>query len=523
MSDQNKSGLEPISITPEKCEAAPGSDCLERRPDPCNIVIFGASGDLTARKLIPALFNLFGNEGMPEFFNIVGVARTEMTSENFRLKMRQALRSQEIDLEKWPVFSEHLHYLQVIYDDDESYKSLALFLDDLNIKCGIKGNTIFNLAIPPTMYKTVVEKLGAGGLSQKTASADSRARLVVEKPFGWDLESARDLNRVISDNFHEDQVFRIDHYMAKETVQNIMMFRFANSIFEPLWNRNYVDYVCIAAAETLGVEHRAGYYDRFGVLRDMMQNHMMQLLALVATESPPQFEADLVRDEKVKVFRSLRPFPLENKYDFIVLGQYGAGRKNGEKLSAYRDEAGIDPESLTPTFSAIKIFLDNWRWQGVPFYLVSGKRLAKKSTRIEIQFKQTPHSLFRNVIGDHIAPNRLILCIQPNESIILTFQSKTPGRKTGLRPVTMDFNYQQGYSGPILDAYEKALADTMLGDHMLFWRQDGLEQCWEFFDPIINECEQCRAREGNLHIYKAGGHGPEAAFRLLPAEFRKGI
>jgi glucose-6-phosphate 1-dehydrogenase len=293
------------------------------------------------------------------------------------------------------------------------------------------------------------------------------------------------------------------------------MFRFANSLFEPIWNRRYVDYVSIKATETLGVEHRAGYYEHAGVLRDMFQNHMMQLLALTAMEPPSRFEADLVRDEKGKVFQALRPFAIKNIQDYLVLGQYGTGRINAKTVPAYRSEPGVSQQSLTPTFAMMKVFLDNWRWQGVPFYLTSGKRLTKKITEIAVQFKPVPHAMFRRTLGEGIIANRLTLGIYPEEKITLTFQTKNPGAVVCLRSVTMDFHYDQNYTGPVLDAYEKVLIDCMQGDQMLFWRQDGVERSWSFLTPILNECETCEGRENLLHAYESGSQGPRAIERLF--------
>jgi len=286
------------------------------------------------------------------------------------------------------------------------------------------------------------------------------------------------------------------------------MFRFANAIFEPIWNRRYIDHISITASETLGVEHRAGYYEQAGVLRDMFQNHMMQLLALTAMDPPSLFEADRVRDEKVRVYGSLRPFPVESLQDYLILGQYGAGTIDGKRVPAYRDEPGVNPDSQTPTFAMIKVFLDNWRWQGVPFYLTSGKRMAKKITEITIRFKEVPHSMFRQALGEGIKANRLTMGIYPDEKISLTFQTKNPGARVCLRSVTMDFHYHQNYSGPRLDAYEKVLLDCMLGDHMLFWRQDGVELCWSFLTPILEECEACKDPQQMLLPYESGSSGP---------------
>lgn len=494
---------------------APASCLLDGPLDPCAIVIFGASGDLTARKLIPALYNLFINQGLPEAFLVVGAARTAMGDEQFRDKMREALgRHQNLDEARWPEFARRLHYQELDYDQDDSYAALAQRLEYLCREQGVGGNRVFNLAIPPQLYATVARGLGRAGLAGEERGW---ARLVVEKPFGHDLASAEELDRAIAEAFQEHQVFRIDHYLAKETVQNVLLLRFANAIFEPLWNRNYVDHVIIMATETLGVEHRAGYYEKAGVLRDMFQNHMMQLLSLIAMEPPSRYGADRVRDEKTKVFRSLRPFPVDHVYDHLVLGQYGEGRIKGKPAPAYRAEPEVAGDSLSPTFALMRAFVDNWRWQGVPFYLVSGKRLQAKRTRMVIQFKEVPHSLFRETLGEHISANRLTLGVHPEEDITLTFQTKNPGARLCLRSVKMLFDYKQGHEGPLLDAYEKALLDCMLGDHMLFWRQDGIALTWSYLDPILRRCESCDQRAGRLHVYPAGSWGPPEAGRLLPA------
>ncbi len=492
------------------------SDLLEcaiiRPEDPCTIVIFGATGDLTARKLIPALYNLFKNDGLPKPVTIVGCGRTRMDDSAFRRAMQSALEAAGLLQEaSWTEFAEFLHYQPVDYSERRSFDKLAATLKDLDDHRSTEGNRIFYIALPPDLYETVAQKLGESGLASEAQNGNGWSRIVVEKPFGTDLPTAMDLDRRLLECFQEHQIFRIDHYLAKETVQNILMFRFANSIFEPVWNRRYIDYVSITATETLGVEHRAAYYERAGVIRDMFQNHMMQLLALTAMEPPSRFEADFVQDEKVKVFRALRPFPVDNLQNYLVLGQYTAGRMDGLAVAGYRQEPDVQAGSLTPTYARMKTFLDNWRWQGVPFYLTSGKRLAKKLTRIAIQFKEVPHSMFRRTLEQDISVNRLILGIHPEERITLTFQTKSPGAQVCLRTVTMDFNYHQNYHGPVLDAYEKVLIDCMLGDHMLFWRQDGIEQCWAFLTPILSACETCDDRAELLHFYEAGGAGPQAA------------
>ncbi len=494
----------------------PFESCVvEERPDPCMIVIIGASGDLTARKLLPSLYNLYLKNALPPSFLIAGCSRTEMDDETFREGMKQALSARGgLDLSKWDTFASSLRYLPIEYNDPGSFSHLSARLKEWDRSAMTLGNCMFYLAVPPALYGPTAVNLGRAGLTLEQEAGKGWTRIVVEKPFGRDLQTAVDLDRTLHEHFQEHQIFRIDHYLAKETVQNILMFRFANAIFEPLWNRSYIQAVKINAAETLGVEHRAGYYEQAGVLRDMFQNHMMQLLSLTAMEPPSLFQPDRVRDEKAKVYRSLRPFPTEALRDYLVLGQYGPGTTQDRRVPGYRQEPGVNPDSLTPTFAAMKVFLDNWRWQGVPFYLTSGKRLARKSTEINVQFKEVPHSMFREILGGAISANSLSLGIYPEEKISLTFQTKNPGARVCLRSVTMDFYYHQNYRGPVLDAYEKVLLDCMLGDQMLFWRQDGVELCWSFLTPILRECETCGDRAANLLPYEAGTWGPELAADL---------
>ncbi|KPJ77571.1 MAG: glucose-6-phosphate dehydrogenase [Deltaproteobacteria bacterium SG8_13] len=493
----------------------PLNECaILQRSDPCLIVIFGATGDLTARKLIPALFNLYRSQGLPESFAIVGCGRTQMDDPQFRDHLEAGLTLRNgSDRKQWETFRGQLYYQPIVYDDPQTYASLAQRIDSLDRRHSTRGNKIFYLALPPSLYEPVAQMIGKAGLNREQGG--SWARLVVEKPFGRDLKTAENLDRNLHRYFTEHQVFRIDHYLAKETVQNVLMFRFANAIFEPLWNRRYIDSIDIMATETLGVEHRSGYYEQAGVLRDMFQNHMLQLLALTAMEPPSRFEADWVRDERVKVFRSLRAFPADSMEKSLVLGQYAAGVIDGKPVPAYRKETGVHPESITPTYAKMRVYVDNWRWQGVPFYLTSGKRLAEKITRITIQFKEVPHSMFRPVLGESIRPNRLILGISPEENISLTFQTKTPGARVCLRSVTMDFHYQHAGTEMMLDAYEKVLIDCMLGDQMLFWRQDAVELCWSFLTPILTACETCRHPEALMHFYQAGSWGPPEAAALV--------
>jgi glucose-6-phosphate 1-dehydrogenase len=493
-----------LGLEPMECVAPESSD-------PCTIVIMGATGDLTSRKLIPALFNLYLNEALPERFYIVGSSRIDLDEEEFRTNMQSALKNAgAYDEARWPSFAKALYYRYTDFEDQESFKKLAQYLRDLDKKFNIGGNRIFYMALPPSVYKLAARMIGQVRLADENQNGNGWSRIVVEKPFGTDLKTAEDLDQSLRRDFREHQIFRIDHYLAKETVQNVLMLRFANSLFEPIWNRRYIEYIAITAIEHLGVEHRAGYYEQSGVLRDMFQNHMMQLLALTAMEPPSRFEANQVRDEKVKVFRALRPFQVDSLKDNLVLGQYAAGTIDGKPVPAYREEAGVDTNSLTPTFGLMKVYLDNWRWQGVPFYLTSGKRMGQKLTEIAIQFKHVPHSMFRHTLGEEIAANRLILGIYPEEKITLTFQTKNPGAVVCLRTVTMDFHYDQNFKGPVLDAYSRALIDCMLGDQMLFWRQDGVELCWKFLTPILNRCETCDDQAELLHFYESGTKGPKA-------------
>ena len=487
-------------------------ECVMPEPsEPCTIIILGATGDLTARKLLPQLFNLHLNAGLPDPFLIVGTSHIDIEETEFRANMQAALKKAgAYDESRWSDFARALHYRYADFADLESFKRLAKDLRNLDQEFHTRGNRIFYMALPPSVYKSAAHLIGQVGLADEHQNGNGWSRIVVEKPFGTDLKTAVDLDQSLGRDFGEHQIFRIDHYLAKETVQNVLMLRFANSLFEPIWNRRYVEYISITAIEELGVEHRAGYYEQSGVLRDMFQNHMMQLLALTAMEPPSRFEADHVRDEKVKVFRALRPFQVENLTQNLVLGQYAAGTIDGKPVPAYREETGVNPNSLTPTFAMMKVYLDNWRWQGVPFYLTSGKRMDQKLTEIAIQFKSVPHSMFRHTLGEEIPANRLTLGIYPEERITLTFQTKNPGATVCLRSVTMDFHYQQNFSGPILDAYSRALIDCMLGDQMLFWRQDGVELCWKFLMPILDRCEACDDQAELLHFYEAGTRGPQA-------------
>ncbi len=512
---------EPLDTRVARCQLTPEAPTAAACPvesdlDPFIITIFGASGDLTSKKLLPALYHLYLQEGMPKNFIILGCARTPLSRESFLYQMNQAVRAHgPEDLSRWTDFASRLYYFTIQYDSPTAFQDLARTLEDLDRRHQTRGNRIFYLAVPAPLVPQIAGNLGGSGLSREFEAGKGWSRILVEKPFGRDLESARALNQILRHSFEEKQIFRLDHYLAKETVQNILMFRFANAIFEPLWNRQYVESIHITAAETLGIEKRAGYYDQAGVIRDMFQNHLMQLLALTALEPPSLFEGDQVQDEKLKVFHSLRPFPIDDWSDNLVLGQYQPGEVEGKTVPGYREEPGIRPDSLTPTFARMRLFLDNWRWQGVPFVLTSGKRLSRKKTEIVIHFKSIPHSMFREIIGEAIPANRLTLGIQPEEIITMQFQTKKPGSRVQSQPVTMVFDYRQGFTSPPLEAYEKVLLDCLHGDHMLFWRQDGLELCWSFLTPILNVCETCAQRDRRLYPYPAGSEGPEAAQRIL--------
>jgi glucose-6-phosphate 1-dehydrogenase len=478
------------------------------------LVIIGASGDLTTRKLIPALYSLYRKGGLPERFQVVGCGRTEMSDDDFQVKMMTFLPDVTEDPENWKAFRKVLHYRTISYDSLESYKELAAYIRELDTSASTGGNLIFYLALPMFLYGTTASLLGESGLAEEPGDGSGWTRIVVEKPYGSDRASAAKLDEVVHRSFSESQIYRIDHYLAKETVQNILIFRFANAIFEPMWNRNYIEHVDIIASETLGVEKRAGYYEQSGILRDMFQNHMLQLLALTAMEPPASFESDAVHDEKVKVFQNLRPFPTNNLFENLVLGQYGPGIVDGEPVRGYREEEGVDDHSIIPTYGMMQVNLDTWRWQGVPFFLTSGKRLGDKLTEIVIKFKEVPVSMFRQMLGDHITANVLTLGIQPREHITLSFQTKSPGAVTCLRTVKMDFNFEEGYKGPKLQAYEKALLDCMHGDQMLFWRHDGIDLAWGFIEPVLKMCESCKDPKGLIHTYQAGSWGPKAAVQL---------
>jgi glucose-6-phosphate 1-dehydrogenase len=492
-----------------------GGFCIERHPDPCAIIIFGASGDLTHRKILPSIFRLFERHLLPEGFFILGCARTPMTEAEFREKSLAAAPSADTNtLEHRKEFLKRCYYHFGEYESPDLYKAVLTRIRELERMHCPSANHIFYLAVPPALYRTVVDRLGTSGLTAE-CEGGACARVVVEKPLGHDLESAMEINAALNKVLTERQVYRIDHYLGKDTVQNILMLRFANTIFEPLWNRNYIDHVQITVAETMGVEHRAGYYEGAGALRDMFQNHMLQMLALVAQEPPGVFAADSLRDEKVKLLRSVRPFPPDEPGQWIVRGQYASGVVDGKVVRAYRDEPGVAAASRIETFVAAKLMLDNWRWHGVPFYLRSGKRMRKRVSEIAVTFKNVPYSMFHPLPPEGLAPNVMVLNVQPEESVSLTFEAKQPGPRFCMNPVNMHFRYRDLTGEDLPDAYERLLLDCMLGDQTLFARHDDVEQAWSLLTPVLKQWADGAAAPP-LCMYAAGSWGPPEA-DVLPA------
>lgn len=481
------------------------------KPKNCLMVIFGASGDLTKRKLIPSIFELYKQNVLPENFAILGVARTDFTDESFRESMIESIKDFVKDSANGdiPEFLEKLHYSAIDTKTPQDYGRLKERIDELSEKFSLNGNYIFYLATPPSAYASIASCLGEHNLQDQTKGF---RRLVIEKPFGYDLESAIELNNELHKIFKENQIYRIDHYLGKETVQNLLVTRFSNGIFEPLWNRSYVHHVEVTSAESIGVENRGGYYDNAGALRDMVQNHLLQVMSFVAMEPPSSFASDAIRNETLKVFQSLRPIKEDEVEKSVIRGQYTASNIRGEHIKGYREEEDVNPDSKTETYVALKFYIDNWRWGGIPFYIRTGKRLPTRVTEVVIHFKPTPHSLFGQS-DDCSTCNQLIIRIQPDEGILLKISMKVPGGGFELRTVNMDFHYKDLGNVHIPDAYERLIYDCMMGDSTLYSRGDVVEAAWKFLAPI----QKAWKDNSNIKIYgyPAGTWGPENADDLI--------
>jgi glucose-6-phosphate 1-dehydrogenase len=484
---------------------------LRRMPEPCVLVIFGASGDLTKRKLFPALYSLAVRRLLPDKFAVVGVARTEESDDEFRERMKEAVQKfgrDEFKEDVWNWLAAGMHYLATDFADEEGENRLAKLLTNLDRERGTAGNRVYYLAVPPDAISTLLHEIG------ERRTADGWTRIIIEKPFGHDLASAKALNEEIKRHFSEKEIFRIDHYLGKETVQNLLALRFANGIFEPIWNRQFVDHVQITVAETIGIEGRAAFYEQAGAIRDVFQNHLLQLVALTAMEPPIDFSADSVRNEKVKVLRALHtPGPKH-----VVRGQYGRGYVEGEEVPGYREEPGVAPDSMTETYVAAKLYVDNWRWADTPFYVRAGKRLARRETTIAIEFKRAPHPPFEIVDEEGLRPNVLVCHIQPDEGVSLEFLAKVPGQGMMLRQVHMDFLYAPTFRTGIPEAYERLLVDCLLGDATLFTRADEVEEQWSLVDAIVAFWKRDHPSFPN---YAAGTWGPAAADELIGRDGRK--
>jgi glucose-6-phosphate 1-dehydrogenase len=488
-------------------------------PQPCAIVIFGATGDLTHRKLIPALYNLAADGELPPAVTVIGFARRPKTDQEFRNELGETTKQfsrQEVRDDIWKTFSQSVFYHQSEFGDERGYQSLARRLDQIDEERGTRGNRLFYFAAGPEQFETILKNLKTAGLNK--SKQGSWARVIIEKPFGRDLASAQELNRVVSNSFSEDQTYRIDHFLGKETAQNILVLRFANAIFEPIWNARYIDHIQITAAETLGVEGRAGYYETAGALRDMVQNHLLQLLCLVAMEAPTDLSADSIRDEKVKVVRSLRRYRPDEIAKWVVRGQYTAGAVNAETVLAYREEERVNPNSEIETYVALRLLLDTWRWSEVPIYLRVGKRLPKSATEISVHFKKAPMVLFNRDSIEH-DQNVLVIRIQPDEGISLRMMAKIPGTSLRIEPVKMDFHYGTSFGKASPEAYERLLLDAMSGDPTLFARRDEVEEAWAFIDTIENAWREKNSPP--LTFYPAGSWGPEEADELLARDGRE--
>jgi len=513
-----------MSVVAPAIDANPLREGLEqeRVPDASCLVIFGASGDLTQRKLIPALYSLAHDGLLPAGQTIIGYARPDYTDDAFRMAMREACdkfaRVRPVDEAIWENFAKGLFYVRGEFAEPDGILRLNAKLKECDQARGTGGRRIYYLAVPPNFFPIIAELLGREKMVTDPEHGGPFTRVIIEKPFGHDLESAKELNKVAVTTFRERQVFRIDHYLGKETVQNLLVLRFANGIFEPFWNRQYIDHVQVTVAESIGVEKRGPYFETAGISRDIIQNHMLQLVSLIAMEPPVAFEADAVRDEKVKVLRALREFPRGHETDVAVRGQYTDGSVLGEKAIAYRKEVNVDPNSQVETYAALKIFVDNWRWADVPFYIRAGKRLPKRVTDISIHFRPAPYPLFNKLTHVTMQPNVLAIRIQPDEGISLKFDSKVPGPTVRTAPVTMEFRYATSFGAEPPEAYERLLLETMLGDSTLFARRDEVETAWAWLDPLLNAWA---ADPIGPELYSSGTWGPEAADRLIERDGRK--
>ena len=475
------------------------------------LVIFGASGDLTSRKLMPAICELSDRGFLGESFTVVGVARTQMSDEDFRTKMTEAVHDAP---SSWPVVTKRFRYVSGEYNDPQTFAVLHQALSEIDVSHGVAagtGSRLYYFAAPPSCFPLIINGLTAAGLNISTGP-DAFARVVIEKPYGHDLASATELDRVVHSGFGEHQVYRIDHYLGKETVQNLLALRFANAIFEPLWNRNYVDHVEVTVAESIGVEHRGGFYEEAGALRDIVQNHVMQVLSLTLMEAPATMDANGIRDEKVKALRSIVRMDGRAVEDNVVRGQYNAGLSEGEKAIEYRNEEGVSATSSTETFIAMKLLVDNWRWAEVPFYVRTGKRLAKRVTEVAMHFRRAPHLPFAAKMAKRLEPNSLVVSIQPNAGIQLRFGAKVPGQAFVVRTATMDFDYTSQFTEEDLDGYERLILDALLGDQTLFIRADEVTEAWKIVEPML---ESFRDADFPLAHYASGTWGPAESDRLL--------
>lgn len=490
-----------------------------RTADPSILVIFGASGDLTKRLLVPALYNLYCDGLLSEQFALIGTAMTELSNEQFRDNLSKDIRqfsTRPFEAASWDTFVKHFYYTPGKFDDPEAYRRLQALIQKLDSEHKTQKNVLFYMATPPVVFSMIAANLAAAGLSRQ--EKPSWHRLIVEKPFGHDLESAATLSRELLKSWAEDQIYRIDHYLGKETVQNILTFRFANGIFEPLWNKNYVDHIQFTVGETVGVEGRGGYYERAGVLRDMMQNHMFQMLAYLCMETPNSFHADAIRNEKAKLLESIRPMEPQDVLEQTVRGQYGKGSMDGGPVPGYREEKDVNPQSRTETFAAVKLNADNWRWAGVPIFLRSGKRLAKRHTEIVIQFKRAPEVIFRETPVGQLQHNELAFKIQPEQGIELKFQAKIPGPSMHLQNVNMHFAYQEAFHAARGTGYERLIYDCMVGDATLFSRTDLVEAAWRIAQPMLDVWSSLPPR--NFPNYAAGSWGPRSSEELIGREGR---